>query len=267
MKAKWNVAVFATLAIGSAIIAKADVVWPADEDWTALMVGANLYFDAKGDQQPGAVDLIGTTDSFSAGYWARVENGDITGGVTNDAFMFRMRVGGEGGNYVWQAHLDTDGNASNVEWIFQLVQSGGPSSQGVELIKTAIGGTTLADVDIGSNTSAWLGGLDLYSRWTAISGSTDFHVDFSIPWSEFSTITGVTELEQVRTVLSTSTTHAGINKDAPLGAAFADQISNVLSESIPEPAVITLLLGSGGGMLAFRRIFKHEPEDPDKNQV
>ncbi|MCK5675709.1 MAG: hypothetical protein KAH99_01690 [Verrucomicrobia bacterium] len=267
MKTRWNVSVFAAVIIGSTIPAKADIVWPADGDWTALMVGATLYFDAKGDQRPSPIDLIGTTDTFAAGYWACIENGHITGGITNDALMFRMRVGGESGNYVWQAHLDTDGDASNVEWILQLVQSGGPSSQGVELIKTAIGGTTLSDIDIGSNSSSWLGDLNLNSRWTAISGSTDFHVDFAIPWNEFTTITGVTEIEQIRTVLSTSTTHAGINKDAPLGAALTDQISDVLSERIPEPAVITLLLGTGGGMLAFRRIFKHEPEDDVQPRV
>lgn len=262
MKAKWNVVAIAT-AVLSAIIAQADIVWPADGDWTALMQGADLYYDAVGEINPDAVDLVGTVDSYSAGYWAFVENGDITGGITNDTFMFRLRVGGESGNFVWQAHLDTDGNASDVEWIFQLVQSGNPGDQGVELIKTTVGGTTLADVDIGSNTSAWLGNLSLYSRWTAISGSTDFHVDFAIPWNEFTAITSVTNIEQVRAVLSTSTTHSGINKDAPLGVALTEQISNVLSESIPEPAVVTLLLGAGGGMIFFRRIFKSNPEDDE----
>ncbi|MEA2068279.1 MAG: hypothetical protein U9P12_03665, partial [Verrucomicrobiota bacterium] len=178
MKMKLDIALI-TVAAMLGQIASADIIWPADNDWTALMVGSGLYYDAVGDQHPGSIDLIGTTDTFSAGYWALVADGDITGGATNDAFMFRMRVGGESGNYVWQSHLDTDGDASNVEWIFQLVQSGGPSSQGVELIQTTVGGATLADVDIGSNTSSWLGDLNLYSRWTSIAGSTDFHVDFA----------------------------------------------------------------------------------------
>lgn len=261
MKVKLKRAGIIALILGTACFAKADVIWPADADWTALMVGTDMYHDAVGDQHPGSIDLIGTTDSFSAGFWAFVENGDLVNGVASDVFMFRMRVGGESGNYVWQAHLDTDGDASNIEWIFQLVQSGSPKSRGVELIKTAIDGTTLADIDIGGNTSSWLGDLSLYSRWSPIEGSADFHVDFAIPWSEFKAITGVEEIEEIRTVLSTSTTHSGINKDAPLGASLTDQISNVLSESIPEPAVVTLLLGSAGGLLAFRRIFKYDPED------
>jgi hypothetical protein len=266
MKTNWKVAgVAALVLVCHAHIAPADIVWPAaDTDWTALTIGTDNYFDDLGDQNPSSVDLIGTTDSFSAGYWALVENGHISGGTTNDAFMFRMRVGGESGNYVWQTHLDTDGNASNVEWIFQLVQSGNPGDQGVELIQTAVGGTTLADIDTGSNTASWLGELNLYSRWSAVpGGGTDFYVDFAIPWSTLTNITGVTEVNDIRAVLSTSTTHSGINKDAPLNSDLSLLVSNALSESIPEPAVVTLLLGAGGGMLFYRRIFKKQPDDDE----
>ena len=246
-------------------IASADIIWPTDADWTALTIGAHYYNDVQGDQAPSAVDLIGTVDSYSAGFWAFVENGDINGGATNDVFMFRMRVGGESGNYVWQAHLDTDGNGSDVEYIFQLVQSGGPSDQGVKLIKTLVGGSTLGDISVDAKAASdWSGLLSLYSRWTAVPGSpTDFHVDFAIPWTEFTSITGVSSLDQIRAVLATSSTHAGINKDAPLGGDLSTQISDALSDSIPEPAVATLLLGAGGGLLAFRRIFKRKPDDEE----
>ena len=74
---------------GNMLAAQADAVWPADEDWTALKVGSGLYNDISSEINPAAVDLVGTANSYSAGYWALVENGDITGGVTNDAFMFR----------------------------------------------------------------------------------------------------------------------------------------------------------------------------------
>jgi hypothetical protein len=177
--------------------------------------------------------------------------------------MFRLRLGGNGesGQFVWQAHLDTDGDASNVEWILQLIQTGPPSGQGVELIQTSTGGTTLGDVDTGSNTFAWMGDVNLYSRWTAVSNSTDYHLDIAVPWTTFTSSTGVTELEQIRALLSTSTTHTTINGDAPLGAALTDQISSVLSDTIPEPAVASLLLSSGIGFLAFRRIFNRHPTD------
>ena len=247
-------------------MAHADIAWPVDSDWFPLMRGTDFYSDPRNDHNPAAVDLIGTVDTYSAGYWAFIENGDISGGITNDAFMFRLRVGGESGNFVWQTHLDTDSDASNIEWIFQLVQSG--SGDGVTLVKTAIGGTTLDDIDTGSNTPSWVGNVNLYSRWTAIASSTDFHVDFAIPWSEFSAITGVTNIMDIRAVLSTSTTHANvINGDTPLGLSLSDQVSNVLSDNIPEPAVVTLLLGAGGGILASRRIFKRKPEEKNERSI
>lgn len=245
---------------------RADIIWPSESAWNAMMRGTGFYYDPAGDKNPGAIDLIGTTDTYSAGYWALIEDGHVSGGVTNDAFMFRLRVGGQSGNYVWQAHLDTDGDASNVEWILQLVQSGKPSGQGVGLIQTAVGGPTLSDVDIGSNPFAWKMNASLYSRWTAVPDSTDYHVDIAVPWNTFTSITGVTESDEIRAVLSTSTSHSGIGGDAPLGASLTDQISNVLSDdfhvlsdNIPEPAVASLLLGSGFGFLVFRRIFKWKP--------
>ncbi len=243
-------------------MAGADVIWPSDGDWVPLTKDAGFYYDEEGDQNPAQVDLIGTTDTYSAGYWDFVENGNIGGGITNDVFMLRMRVGGNGGNYVWQSHLDTDNDSSNVEWIFQLVQSG--SNDGVMLIKTAVGGPTLNDVDIGSNTADWAGNLALYSRWSPISGSTHYHVDFAIPWTEFTSITGVSDIEQIRVVLSTSTTHANvINGDAPLGVNLAEQVSNVLSDNIPEPTVASLLLGAGGGLIFYRRFRKRNREEDD----
>lgn len=243
----------------------AGIIWPSDLEWFALMRGTDFYSDPAGDTSPDPTDLIGTTDTFSSGFWALIDDGHVDGGVTNDAFMFRLRLGGNGesGKFAWQVSLDTDGDASNVEWMLQLVQSGKPAGQGVELIQTADGGPTLSDIDIGSNTSAWLGDTSLYSRWTAIPDSTDYYVDIAVPWTTFTSITGVTELEQIRAALSTSSNHKGINKDAPLGALLTEQINNVLSNNIPEPAVASLLLGSGFGFLVCRRIFNRYPSDND----
>jgi hypothetical protein len=187
-----------------------------------------------------------------------VENGDTV--TEDDIFMFRMRVGGESGRYVWQAHLETDGNANDVEYILQLVQSGNPSDQGVELVKTSVGGPTLDDTEVEKKATAErLGDPSLYSRWTPVAGSaTDYFVDIAIPWQILANKTGVAKLEDIRAVLATSSTHSGINKDAPIGADLSLQISNALSDSIPEPAVVTLLLGAGGGLIFFQRIFKRK---------
>lgn len=242
--------------------ASANIIWPQESDWTALTIGTNLYNDVLGDQSPSAIDLKGTPDSYSAGFWAFVEEGTVYGGSLDDVFMFRMRVGGNSGNYVWQAHLDTDGDANNVEYIFQLVQSGNPGDQGVKLVKTTVGGSTLGDIAVDDKApDDWSGDLTLFSRWTAIAGSSDYYVDFAIPWSEFTTITGVTSLDQIRAVLATSSTHSGINKDAPLGGSLSTQISDALSDSIPEPAVASLVIAAGAGLVIYhRRISKQKAE-------
>jgi hypothetical protein len=260
-KSVWIITIMA--AAGIAGIAGADVIWPADAEWNALMQGTGFYYDAAGDTTPAAIDLVGTTNTYSAGYWALVEDGHVSGGVTNDAFMYRLRVANDGGSpikpYVWQVSLDTDGDASNVEWILELIQSGPPNNRGVELIQTTVGGPTLEDVDTTGNSAAWQGDLSLYSRWESIAASSDYHVDIAVPWDTFKSVTGVTELEQLRAVLSTSVNQQNISGgDAPLGAALTDQISDVLSDTIPEPAVASLLLGSGFGFLVYRRMFNRQ---------
>jgi hypothetical protein len=240
---------------------KGDVIWPQESDWTAIRSGANYYYDAEGDQSPASIDLIGTTDIYSAGYWALVSDGYVSGGTTGDVFMIRLRVGGNGGNYVWQAHFETDGNSSDIEWIYQLVQSGNPADHGVALIQTAVGGSTLSEIDTGSNVSAWQGNLAEFSRWSTISGTTHYHVDFAVPWTEFSSFTGVTNITDMRVILSTSTSHSGINKDAPLGNSLSEQISEALSDSIPEPTVASLIIGAGCGLVFYRRMIKRSIDE------
>jgi len=255
---KWIIE-YATIAI-LAVNATGSIIWPDDAEWVALRLGNDLYFDARNDKTPSSIDLVGTGDTYAAGFWTRINDGYVNGSVMDDALAFRVRLAasGQNKNYTWQVLLETDGDASDIEWMLQLAQSGKPSAHGVELIQTATGGPTMNDIDIGSNSYAWLGDLNLYSRWSAISDSTDYYVDIAVPWTTFTAITGVTELEQLRAVLSTSTTHAGLKGDAPLGTLLTDQISNVLSDNIPEPAVVSLLLSSGIGFLAFRRLFKND---------
>ena len=178
---------------GMASYVAADIIWPEDIEWNPLMQGTNFYWDTLGDESPRAADLVGTLDTFPAGSWALIENGYVDGGVTDDAFMFRLRLDGNGNKrkFSWQVSLDTDGDTSNVEWMLQLVQSGKRKGKGVELIQTAVGGPNLNDVDTGDNEIAWLGDKSLYSRWTAIPDSRDYYVDIAIPWSTFTSITGV----------------------------------------------------------------------------
>lgn len=85
MKINWIM--IAVTAITGLDVAEADLTWPAEDEWTALMRGQDMYYDAIGDQSPGAVDLIGTTDTYSAGYRAFVEDGDIDIGDNLSAWL------------------------------------------------------------------------------------------------------------------------------------------------------------------------------------
>ena len=264
---KYKKRLLSACALSLAISASADVIWPSEDSWNPLLVGTDYYYDDAGDQNPEGVDLVGA-GSDSAGYWLLLENGFVDGPATDDAFMVRMRMrgagsNGTGGQNVWQVHMDTNVDANNVEWILQLVQSGNQNGQGVILIQTATGGTTLGDVDIGSNTASFQGDKAVFSRWTTTPNGTNSFVDLAIPWTEFTSITGISAVEQLRVILSTSTSHANITKDAPLNAALSDQISNVLSENIPEPGVVSLMLGAGGGLILVQRWRKRSVNEDD----
>lgn len=237
----------------------ATIIWPADNAWNPVYKGSDYYNDPAGDVPPGnpQLDLIGTSNTYSAASWAIVQDGWDVG--PQDALMMRMRVGADGSSSpnAWMALLDTDGNTNDVEWALQLVMSGG--NDDVRLVEATTGGPTIGEVVL-SGTPAWSGDIAEFSRWTAIPSTTQYHADFAIPWNSFEGVTGLTDLSDVRVILATSTTHTGFNNgDAPLGAGFSEQVSNLLSEDIPEPAAATLIIGMGSGMLFFRRRFSRDP--------
>lgn len=248
--------------VGLGLPTMADIIWPADGAWNPVYKGSDYYYDAAGDVTGGGnpqLDLIGTTNTYSAGYWA-VVNGGYTG-TGSDAFIMRMRLGGDGSSSpnAWIALLDTDGDTSDVEWALEVVQSGGTDN--VRLVQAIVGGPTIGEVTL-TNSPVWSGNIPEFSRWTAIPSTTptQYHLDFAVPMDAFLASTGLADLHDTRVVLGTSTTHTGFNNgDFPLGALFSEQVSNVLSENVPEPAVVTLIIGAGFGMLVSRRLFCHNP--------
>lgn len=247
----------AVLSYAVATPVAAHLVWPTESEWSALTTGGGFYWDERRDQAPAWIDLVGDAQNFSAGFWAYVVDGhDDGGGLFSDALLFRMRLrgSGDGKNTAWQVFIETDGNPNTVEWVLEAVGSGNPKQ--VQLIATLTGGPRFRDVDTGKNQPSWARPISDYSRWTAVGdGTGDYFLDFGIPWPAFEAHTGVTSYEQLRVVLSTSTTHSGINKDSPLGTSLNDSISDALSDAIPEPATIGLLLAALFTTLGMRRIF------------
>ena len=46
--------------------AAANIIWPGDGEWNAIMQGTDFYYDPV-DTTPAAIDLVGTVDTYSAG--------------------------------------------------------------------------------------------------------------------------------------------------------------------------------------------------------
>jgi len=253
MRTKWRVRAIALLIMGSAFAANADLVWGNLTNWVAITIGGGLYNDPT-DQSPGSVDLLGD-NTHAAGFWQLDEGNSLS---------FRLRVSDLPNNpqSVWQILLNTDNDNSNVEWILQLNHSG--SSDAVLLTKTTstAGDLYLSDIDTLA-TNHWEGSISGYSQMTLAgtdldSKKDDAFIDFGVPWTEFSSITGLDSVNDLEVAVTTSTTHTGVNKDAPLGTDGPSSflISDSLSETIPEPTVASLLVGAGGGLIFYRRFRK-----------
>lgn len=253
MNTKWRMAAFAAVLLGSMQPVHADLIWNNLTNWVPIIVGGNLYNDPT-DQNPGSVDLLGDS-THAAGFWQLDEGNSLS---------FRLRVSDLPNNpqSVWQILLNTDDNNSNVEWILQLNHSG--SSDAVLLTQTTstAGDLFLSDIDTLS-TNHWAGTVGGFSQMTLAGtdldgAKADAFIDFGIPWADFERITGLTSVDELEVAVTTSTTHSGVNKDAPLGTDGPGSflISDSLSESIPEPTVASLLIGAGGGLIFYRRFRK-----------
>lgn len=260
---KIKITAIALTALILPVVSSADIIWDGLTNWVSITIGGSVYNDPA-DQNPGSVDLIGNSTK-AAGFWQFSE------GLTpaEDIFAFRLRVSALPNNpqNVWQILFETDGDETNVEWILQLNYSG--KDDGVFLTKTATGGDgpSLGAITTVS-TNHWEGTTAGYSQMT-LAGTDldgqkdDAFIDLGVPWQEFSQLTGAAAVDQLRVAVTTSTTHTGVNKDAPLGTdgPALVLVSDTLSDTIPEPAVVSLLLGAGGGMIFYRRIFRRKAEE------
>ena len=144
-------------------VAHANLIWNDLTNWVAITVGRDLYNDPS-DQNPGSSDLIGDS-SHAAGFWQFTEGGSLS---------FRMRVSDLPNNpqSVWQILMNTDTDASNIEWILQLNYSG--TDNGVFLTQTTSTGDDLYLGDIETlSTNAWEGSTSGFSQMTLAGTDLD----------------------------------------------------------------------------------------------
>lgn len=100
--------------------ADAAAIWPGGP-WQPLTLGAGVYTDLVGDENPDPSDLVGGDDgsgSFTAGFWYLSEAADQL------SRRMRLDADGTGTNNVWQFALDTDGVPETLDWVLQVRQSG-----------------------------------------------------------------------------------------------------------------------------------------------
>jgi hypothetical protein len=229
--------------------AHAALVWPSSTDWNAIQVNGGNLTDPAGPT-PDTIDIRGDS-TYAAGYWAH-------DGV-NGYIFFRMRLDEKPSSLtsVWQFLLDTDSD-SGIDWIVQLDESG---DNRVELVATATEGSTFKDVTL-SSTVSWNGATSTYAKFTdptgdgsSFDGDNDTFLDLAVPWSSFSSATGLSTSSSFRIALSSSTTHSGINKDFPLGlgsgSSVADGFSDVIN-GVPEPGT-WVLFAAGLALLILSR--------------
>lgn len=243
---------FALIVLGGR--ADAVAVWPNEPDWQALTFGGGNYWDPTGDQSPKTVDMVGNA-TYASGYWYQSEIAD------QNQLSLRMRVDGDGSNSrdVWQFLFDTDNDATTIDWVLEVRQSGNPSGRQVMLTSATTGGPTFGDVVL-SSSFAWTGTLADWTRWSAagdgsnFGGNTDYFLDVAIPLDLFLSITTPNDPNAFRIGLSTSTSHTQLNKDLPADLNSGSPISGSMSGAIPEPNTAAMLaLGLAALALRGRR--------------
>ncbi len=211
-------------------------IWPIG-GWTTVTLGGVDYSDPGGDSNPDPTDLVGGNDGtgdFAAAFWHS--------SLADDQLSLRMRLddSGSSSNHIWQFLFETDGDATTIDWVLEVRQSGNPAGRQVIFTPTTSGGPTFNDVAL-SSTFAWTGALDDWRRWGAagdgsnFNGNADSFLDVAIPLSTFQAITGLSPADIFQLSISTSTSHTQINKDVPLGLSLSAPVSSAFSNFVPAP--------------------------------
>ena len=240
----------------------AAIVWPTSElEWKALTTnnGTSLYQDPAGDSSPSSSDIVGNS-TYAAAFWFYQNNG--TSSINDDQLLFRIRIEDQPNNPqgTWQIIFNTDSD-DGIDFALEYDASGSPDI--IELVTTIDEGPTLGDVTFDTMTPPWSStAISDFTRWINPTGDGsdlggdggDAFLDLGIPWTDFSTVTGIA-IDQPFQVGATSGTPNQINKDIPLGETTSSPVTVILADTIvavPEPRGIALLILGGWFLLAKR---------------
>ncbi len=233
------------------------------DSWTAIYAT-----DATGDTGNGGhpyLDIAGGTDvnglDFAGGY-LHYQSASSNPQLTEDLLSFRFRLDGIKNKMpgAYQIFFETTGDTS-VDWALQLTTddlntsgtlefgtASGADRSGVAFTQVEWSGTYADYVDYSGTPT------DDGSRF---NGDADYFLEFSMPWQQFSSSTGITSPNGNMCILMSTSQNQGSLMDGDIAGttssgnvAFSD-----VYVAIPEPAVASLVGGFGIAFLFGRRIF------------
>lgn len=248
---------------------RADIItWPGNDDWIPLQLQDESLENSSGvigNKGHPYLDIVGDS-TYASGYlqFHSVANHPDE---TEDHLLLRLRVNGAKARMkgAYQVFFDTDGD-DGLEWVLQFTTDN-LDQEGLLQFGTA-GGETRDGITFGA--IGWTGTYAGNVNWTGsptgdgsqFGGDDDFFLDISMPWDEFSNLTGVQSKHTSFRVLMATAQQGGSFSEGEADASLMSLTSgfndfgSLSIAVIPEPATAVLLAGSAAAYLLGRRIFQ-----------
>lgn len=261
MKLKTCAAILLAAGISSPILANI-INWPSNNEWNPLYSNGLFFSDIPldtGNKGHLHLDIVG--DSTYAGGYLMYRSMADTPGETEDQLLIRIRLNSLKNKMpgAYQVFFETDGDSS-VEWVLQLDTTDLDSAGTLQFGSAS--GTNRSGVVFGS--VDWTGTYAENVNWigdptgdgSQFDGDDDYFLDLSMPWVDFSNLTGITSTNDAFRVFISSSQSAGQIDDGDVGNSSVAPNVDFSFADVYSDATMVLILGNGATMLLGRRIFR-----------
>ncbi|MFG6149247.1 carboxypeptidase regulatory-like domain-containing protein [Halobacillus sp. B23F22_1] len=215
------------------------MVFPSNNQFQPILLGAQPIFDVVGDESPSSTDIVGNSQ-FPAAYFAydgqniyfRIRlnttpiNAQLTG-FRNFTWGVLINTSGTPGVYDWLANINGLNNTINlVQNTQRQFNSWNDPAEGTN----GQGAPNYSRPIVNFDTARAV----LTSDGSNFGGNPDYFIDFQFPANVFFQTLGINESTQLRTVIFTSANANNYNKDS-LRTSEGFQFVNALTNpSAPE---------------------------------
>jgi len=207
------------------------MTFPADNQFTPILLNGAPLFDPPGDESPASTDIVGNS-RFPAAYFAY-------DGIN---IYFRLRLNGDPRtktgfqNFAWGLLFDTDGVRGTYEWLLavnglntrldliqntvQQFNSWNDPAEGTDGKGAPNFSRPIVNYDIAR--------ARLTGDGSNFGGDPDFFIDFFIPSRTLFSFLGISDITQIRALFFTSANNNNYNKDTLQlqGFSFANSFSD-----------------------------------------